>query len=594
MKRIGFTRILLIAFCLIILFSGFAVAANIKISLKQWGCGALPGGTATVLISGWSVPALRTNLEVTASSSTGWLAEFSVPAGFYRVYVTPVTLLGFKSFDSGSYWITVEDGKVKQYQVCLIPSAQTYSFPFLCTGTTPSSSSLTPTYETVCQYNKSSAFSTNLYGYNATTCSGFVNNIWFYDGTYSYPKYYFPTSPQYYFCGNHRCTLEECNAACPRNTCSGLGKTCGSWSDSCGGTLNCGACPTSQVCTNGQCICTPTETAETSCSDGIDNDCDGFKDLNDINCQAEALCSDTIDNDGDSLIDCDDPDCALDASCIDCSIINCAGYDNTNQITCETGGCCTWDDFEKLCSPGSESLYCDYDGVRDVGLEECDPGNINDANPVPDFSGIPADYCASGSILVCDEYCKAKCEFVQCADIEACAGYSPDQCNLDSELCQINFAGCYLDEVSNCNECDDTMISCSSYLSPETCLFNPCALMVGDICTWDDTLGECIIDTSIQTAFIDDLTNQPVSCSWDCSGTSWSECSTEAGTRTRVGSCSPGADNSAGCEAYAPPASQKSCLIAKKFPFFSANGIIVVFVLLIGYYAFVSWKKKRK
>jgi hypothetical protein len=46
-------------------------------------------------------------------------------------------------------------------------------------------------------------------------------------------------------------------------TCASLGATCGSWSDSCGGTLTCGSCSPGQVCDNTvkQCkTCTPTTT----------------------------------------------------------------------------------------------------------------------------------------------------------------------------------------------------------------------------------------------------------------------------------------------------------------------------------------------
>ena len=44
---------------------------------------------------------------------------------------------------------------------------------------------------------------------------------------------------------------------CTPSTCSNLGKSCGSFNDSCSGTLNCGTCPNGQNCSNGVCICVP-------------------------------------------------------------------------------------------------------------------------------------------------------------------------------------------------------------------------------------------------------------------------------------------------------------------------------------------------
>jgi hypothetical protein len=66
-----------------------------------------------------------------------------------------------------------------------------------------------------------------------------------------------------------------------------------------------------------------TEPTETSCSDAIDNDCDGFVDLDDPNCGVQAdpeNCSDGVDNDNDGLLDCADNDCALDLACTCVSI----------------------------------------------------------------------------------------------------------------------------------------------------------------------------------------------------------------------------------------------------------------------------------
>ncbi|MFH1532007.1 MAG: hypothetical protein ABIK09_14880 [Pseudomonadota bacterium] len=60
---------------------------------------------------------------------------------------------------------------------------------------------------------------------------------------------------------------------------------------------------------------------ETSCSDGLDNDLDGFVDCcddectGDAACLAETTCGDDVDNDCDGVADCADSDCAADAAC---------------------------------------------------------------------------------------------------------------------------------------------------------------------------------------------------------------------------------------------------------------------------------------
>jgi hypothetical protein len=68
---------------------------------------------------------------------------------------------------------------------------------------------------------------------------------------------------------------------------------------------------------------------ETSCTDGIDNDLDGYIDCEDVDCIGDEACSmvalyavvqpedctDGVDNDGDGWIDCDDEDCFEDPAC---------------------------------------------------------------------------------------------------------------------------------------------------------------------------------------------------------------------------------------------------------------------------------------
>ncbi|MFH0936057.1 MAG: hypothetical protein V1815_00060, partial [Candidatus Woesearchaeota archaeon] len=43
------------------------------------------------------------------------------------------------------------------------------------------------------------------------------------------------------------CSNGNCISSCTLKTCSDLGKTCGSWSDGCNGTINCGNCPSNSL-----------------------------------------------------------------------------------------------------------------------------------------------------------------------------------------------------------------------------------------------------------------------------------------------------------------------------------------------------------
>lgn len=64
------------------------------------------------------------------------------------------------------------------------------------------------------------------------------------------------------YCKNNRPSSKDYNcpivcyngACCTPKTCSDLGKSCGTWDDGCGGTLNCGTCSSGQVCISGSCV----------------------------------------------------------------------------------------------------------------------------------------------------------------------------------------------------------------------------------------------------------------------------------------------------------------------------------------------------
>ncbi len=74
---------------------------------------------------------------------------------------------------------------------------------------------------------------------------------------------------------------------------------------------------------NGECVdasqCTPDETTELTCSDGVDNDCDGF-------------------------VDCSDTDCSADPACqqADCSLFE-------DKSACSAEATCQWDNKNKIC-----------------------------------------------------------------------------------------------------------------------------------------------------------------------------------------------------------------------------------------------------
>lgn len=94
-------------------------------------------------------------------------------------------------------------------------------------------------------------------------------------------------------CLNGECRTDwEPSATCTPATCSSLGYNCGTWSDGCGGTLNCGSCSGSQICASGTCVttCTPETCSSLGYTCGSASDgCGGT--LNCGTCGSGFICS---------------------------------------------------------------------------------------------------------------------------------------------------------------------------------------------------------------------------------------------------------------------------------------------------------------
>ena len=114
-------------------------------------------------------------------------------------------------------------------------------------------------------------------------------------------------------------SLADSNDSDCDGVCAGANLGCSSDSDCC--SLKCRGKSGAKVCKGDGGGCTVTESPEVSCSDGIDNDCDGAVDGTDSDCGGTGTsergprCSDGLDNDLDGLFDCADPDCGKARAC---------------------------------------------------------------------------------------------------------------------------------------------------------------------------------------------------------------------------------------------------------------------------------------
>ena len=181
------------------------------------------------------------------------------------------------------------------------------------------------------------------------------------------------------------------------NNCDGVTDEFCPCSHPSGSTL--GTCAFSSIDpSSGLCEAKDYEATETTCDDGVDNNCDGHTDCDDAACASAPACQDpctvNIDTDGDGQIACGDHDCRNSAP-------------NCNLENCPTSGPGT-DDFNGNGLFGSADPDCfafDYTWTIYRPQEICGDGDDNDGDSFIDCVDVDcADHHSCTGLEACDDF----------------------------------------------------------------------------------------------------------------------------------------------------------------------------------------------
>lgn len=199
--------------------------------------------------------------------------------------------------------------------------------------------------------------------------------------------------------------------------------------------------------TGGECEMGP-ENTEARCSDGCDNDGNGFTDCDDFACERTAACgaamcedasqngpentaercSDGCDNDGNGFVDCRDfscrPFCGVEASNVACA--NGVDDDNNGFIDCRDRQCfddrmdpplglnvCLREMNNAACSDGMDN---DGDGMIDCDDPDCQGDGIVVCDGTTPVSIEPADWAAAIAARCSDGEDNSENGFIDCGD----------------------------------------------------------------------------------------------------------------------------------------------------------------------------------
>ncbi len=151
-----------------------------------------------------------------------------------------------------------------------------------------------------------------------------------------------------------------------------------------------------------------------TCTDGVDNDCDGLSDAADPDCAVPPeVCDNGTDDNGNGLIDCQDPQC--DGVTFGACDTGNPGVCSAGTLTCDgsdIGPVCTQDQAAGVEGPfGSPScgdgLDNDCDGLTDAADPDCDEPVVEICDNSVDDTGNGLVDCADPE---CDNFVDGACD----------------------------------------------------------------------------------------------------------------------------------------------------------------------------------------
>jgi hypothetical protein len=215
-------------------------------------------------------------------------------------------------------------------------------------------------------------------------------------------------------CCPANCTFPtDMDCSCMPAVCGGAGRECGNPTDGCGGTLNCGSCPTGFSCSNFTCVATASNDIGDPCTQ--DNQCGpggvcglnpNFKDgyctkscMFDNDCPSGSHCGNKSGGVGECLANClSDNDCRDGYACYNYDddqngINECApsgtGTKSPGEVCAGVYECAGGTAAECRTNPSNTTTYCTV--PCNALLSSCPTGSICDLSQI--FLGYCLDTC---------------------------------------------------------------------------------------------------------------------------------------------------------------------------------------------------------